>query len=86
MTSAAVFRGARLLPCAWQAEALLEQANRRKELNSLVSRLARKRGVPDSHIHAQLRRECGGPKLAQANTGQIEARIKLVRRWLDRAV
>lgn len=59
-------------------------ANRRKELNTLVSRFARVRGVPHSHIHAQLRRECGGPKLAQANTGQVEARIRLVQRWLNR--
>ncbi len=55
---------------------------RRKELNSLVSQLARVRGVPHSHVHAGLRREAGGPSLAQATTEQVEARIALARRWL----
>lgn len=55
---------------------------RRKELNSLVSQVARVRGVPHSHIHAGLRREAGGPPLAKATTEQVEARIALARRWL----
>ena len=55
---------------------------RRKELNSLVSQLARVRGVPHSHVHAGLRREAGGPPLAQATTQQVEARIALARQWL----
>ncbi len=55
---------------------------RRKELNSLVSQLARVRGVPHSHVHAGLRREAGGPPLAQATTDQVEARIDLARKWL----
>jgi superfamily II DNA or RNA helicase len=55
---------------------------RRKELNSLVSQVARVRGVPHSHIHSGLRREAGGPALAQATTEQVEARIKLARKWL----
>ncbi len=56
--------------------------SRRKELNSLVSQLARMRGTPHSHVHAGLRREAGGPSLAQATTDQVEARIALARRWL----
>jgi superfamily II DNA or RNA helicase len=56
--------------------------SRRKELNSLVSQLARVRGTPHSHVHAGLRREAGGPPLAQATTEQVEARITLARRWL----
>lgn len=55
---------------------------RRKELNSLVSQVARVRGVPHSHVHAGLRRETGGPALAQATTAQVEARINLARQWL----
>ena len=55
---------------------------RRKELTSLVSQLARVRGVPHSHVHAGLRREAGGPPLAQATTQQVEARIALARQWL----
>ncbi len=58
---------------------------RRKELNSLVSQVARVRGVPHSHVHAGLRREAGGPPLAQATTEQVEARIQLARRWLASA-
>jgi superfamily II DNA or RNA helicase len=57
----------------------------RKELNSLVAQVARARGVPHSHIHAGLRREAGGPPLAQATTEQVTARIKLARRWLASA-
>lgn len=57
---------------------------RRKELNSLVAQYARTRGTPHSHVHAGLRRECGGPPLAQATTEQVEARIATVRRWLSR--
>ena len=48
---------------------------RRKELNSLVSQYARVVGVPHSHIHADLRRHCGGPSLPAATTEQVEARI-----------
>ena len=55
---------------------------KRQELNSLVAQVARVRGVPHSHIHAGLRREAGGPPLAQATTEQVEARITLARRWL----
>ena len=68
------------LPQAVSLHRALE--GRRKELNSLVSQLARVRGTPHSHVHAGLRREAGGPPLAQATTEQVEARITLARRWL----
>ncbi len=55
---------------------------RRRELNGIVAQVARVRGVPHSHIHAGLRREAGGPSLAQATTEQVDARIKLARDWL----
>lgn len=58
---------------------------RRKELNGLVSQVARVRGVPHSHIHSGLRREAGGPPLAQASTEQVEERIRLARQWLASA-
>ncbi|WP_420176239.1 DEAD/DEAH box helicase [Luteococcus sp. OSA5] len=54
---------------------------KRKELNSLVSQYARSRGVPHSHIHAELRRQAGGPPLARASTDQVDARIRLIRKW-----
>ena len=53
----------------------------RKLLNSLVSQLAHTRGVPHSHVHAELRRQAGGPPLSRATTEQVEARIALIRRW-----
>ncbi len=53
----------------------------RKMLNSLVSQLAHRRGVPHSHIHAELRRQAGGPPLSRATTEQVEQRIALARRW-----
>lgn len=57
--------------------------SRRKELNTLVAQYARVKGVPHSHVHAELRRQCGGPSLAQATTDQVDARISMIRRWND---
>ncbi|GAA2184133.1 DEAD/DEAH box helicase [Brooklawnia cerclae] len=57
-------------------------ASKRKELNSLVSQYARLKGVPHSHVHADLRRQCGGPKLASASQDEIDKRINTVRGWL----
>ena len=57
-------------------------ATKRKELNSLVSQYANLKGVPHSHVHADLRRECGGPKLAQASSAEVDERIKAIRGWL----
>ncbi|MDO5066147.1 MAG: DEAD/DEAH box helicase [Propionibacteriaceae bacterium] len=59
-------------------------ASQRKELNSLVSQLARLEQRPHSHVHADLRRECGGPPLAQASTEQVAERIAQARKWLRR--
>ncbi|MFP5416172.1 MAG: DEAD/DEAH box helicase [Actinomycetes bacterium] len=59
-------------------------AVRRKELNTLVAQYARVRGVPHSHAHAELRRQCGGPPLAQATSDEVAARIQRVREWLAR--
>ena len=56
-------------------------ATRRKELNTLVAQYARVKGIPHSHVHADLRRQAGGPPMAQATTEQVEARIALLRRW-----
>ncbi|NLF05089.1 MAG: ATP-dependent helicase, partial [Actinomycetales bacterium] len=59
-------------------------ASKRKELSSLVAQYAHVAGVPHSHIHAQLRRECGGPQVAKATQEQVDERIAAVRRWLRR--
>ncbi|MCG6567210.1 DEAD/DEAH box helicase [Tessaracoccus sp. ZS01] len=57
-------------------------ASKRKELNSLVSQYARLKGVPHSHVHADLRRECGGPPLAKASQAEVEERVRSIRAWL----
>ncbi len=69
------------------AEVSLHRAleGQRKELNSLVAQVARVKGMPHSHVHAGLRREAGGPALAQATTDQVQARISLARQWLESA-
>ncbi|SER91880.1 Superfamily II DNA or RNA helicase [Propionibacterium cyclohexanicum] len=54
----------------------------RKELNSLVSQYARTAGMPHSHVHAAVRRECGGPALAGCTTDQVRERTETLRRWL----
>lgn len=59
-------------------------ADKRKELNSLVAQYARLKGMPHSHVHAGLRRECGGPALGQATSAQIDTRIRTIKRWLGR--
>jgi len=43
----------------------------RKELNALVSAYARKQGVPHAMVHADLRRQCGGPTLDVASSEQV---------------
>jgi hypothetical protein len=47
----------------------------RKELNSLIAAWHHRTGQPHGAIHAELRRTCGGPPLAQATAEQIRARI-----------
>ena len=57
-------------------------ASKRKELNSLVAQYARIKGIPHSHVHADLRRECGGPPLAQASQKEVDERVKAIRGWM----
>ncbi|MGL4832148.1 MAG: DEAD/DEAH box helicase, partial [Propionibacteriaceae bacterium] len=54
----------------------------RKQLNSLVAQYARAKGQPFAHIHAELRRQCGGPPLARATEAQVKERIERLRQWL----
>ena len=53
----------------------------RKELNGLVGAWSHRTGQPHGVIHAELRRQCGGPALPQATADQISARIARVRQW-----
>lgn len=54
----------------------------RSLLNSLVGLWARHTGEPHSQVHAELRRVCGGPAVAQATVTQLQARIDFLRRRL----
>ncbi len=52
----------------------------RKELNGLVAAWHHRTGQPHAAIHAELRRGCGGPALAQASAEQIRSRIAMMHR------
>ncbi|GAA1508873.1 superfamily II DNA or RNA helicase [Agromyces terreus] len=51
-------------------------------LNSLVGLWARHTGEPHSMVHAELRRVCGGPAVAQATVTQLQSRIDYLRKRL----
>jgi superfamily II DNA or RNA helicase len=51
----------------------------RKELNALVTLAHHRTGKPHGWIHNELRRICGGPVVAAANSEQLAARIEAVR-------
>lgn len=53
-------------------------------LNSLVGMRAKLSGEPHGLIHAELRRELGGPAVAQASVTQLQARIDYLRRVMNR--
>ena len=55
-------------------------AGLRKELNGLVAAWHHRTGQPHGAIHADLRRGCGGPPLAQATADQIRSRIAMMHR------
>ncbi|MFV0320062.1 MAG: DEAD/DEAH box helicase [Microbacterium sp.] len=52
----------------------------RQLLNALVGLYARQSGDPHGAVHAELRRLCGGPAVAQATVAQLQSRIELLRR------
>ncbi len=51
----------------------------RRELNALVTLAHHRTGKPHGWIHNELRRLCGGPPVAAANSDQLAARIEAVR-------
>ena len=55
----------------------------RSLLNSLVGLWARHSGQAHSQVHAELRRICGGPEVAQATVTQLQARIEFLRKRLS---
>jgi hypothetical protein len=55
----------------------------RSLLNSLVGLWSKTANEPHGLIHAELRRICGGPAVAQASVTQLQARIVTVRKWMS---
>jgi superfamily II DNA or RNA helicase len=53
-------------------------------LNSLVGMRSKLSGEPHGLIHAELRRVCGGPPVAQATVVQLQARIDHLRKGMRR--
>ncbi|MFP5290604.1 MAG: DEAD/DEAH box helicase [Actinomycetes bacterium] len=51
-------------------------------LNSLVGLRAKLTGQPHGHVHAELRRVCGGPAVGQASVAQLQSRIDFLRRQM----
>jgi superfamily II DNA or RNA helicase len=52
----------------------------RSVLNGLVGMRAKLSGEPHGHVHAELRRICGGPAVAQATVSQLQSRIDYLRK------
>ena len=52
----------------------------RQQLQDLVGLWSHRTNTPHGAIHAELRRLCGGPAVAQATTEQLQARIDLLRK------
>ena len=52
----------------------------RSVLNGLVGVRAKLSGEPHAHIHAELRRVCGGPAVAQATVSQLQDHIDYLRK------
>jgi hypothetical protein len=56
----------------------------RQLLNSLVAIVAKRRGEAHALVHAESRRMCGGPPVAQASMQQLRDRIHYLRKVMDR--
>jgi superfamily II DNA or RNA helicase len=52
----------------------------RSVLNGLVGMRAKLSGEPHANIHAELRRNCGGPPVAGATVAQLQTRIDYLRK------
>ncbi len=70
-------------PAQDQPQALFRNlTEQRKVLNALVATRARLASEPHGLIHAELRRVCGGPAVAQATVTQLQSRIDYLRRGI----
>jgi hypothetical protein len=52
-------------------------------LNDLVGLWAHRTNAPHGAVHAELRRICGGPAVAQASPDHLQARIDLLRKRIN---
>jgi superfamily II DNA or RNA helicase len=75
-------RQARAEPAAQTAHERLTAL--RKELNGLVAAWHHRSDEPHGVIHAELRRECGGPPAAAASADELTQRIHALRSWAAR--
>jgi len=71
-------------PRAAEAEPALYRnlKEQRKLLNALVGIRAKQSGEAHALIHAELRRVCGGPAVAQATVTQLQSRIDFLRKGI----
>lgn len=71
-------------PQAAEAEPALYRnlKEQRKLLNALVGIRAKQSGEAHALIHAELRRVCGGPAVAQATVTQLQSRIDFLRKGI----
>lgn len=58
-----------------------QRSELRRELNTLVSAMHHRTGKPHGWIHNELRRICGGPPVAAADSEQLQERIDNLRTW-----
>jgi superfamily II DNA or RNA helicase len=66
-----------------QPQALFRDLKEQRQLlNKLVATRARLSNEPHGLIHAELRRVCGGPAVAQATVSQLQARIDYLRKGI----
>ncbi len=72
-------RSASCLPAPLSTHRQLREL--RRELNTLVAAIHHRTGKSHGWIHSELRRMCGGPPVAAANTEQLGERIENLRSW-----
>jgi superfamily II DNA/RNA helicase len=53
----------------------------RGQLAKNVSAWAARTGMPHGQVHTELRRQCGGPAVAQANEDQLQRRLQKLQDW-----
>ncbi len=72
-------------PAAPAAEPLVvdhrQLTDLRGQLAKNVSAWAARTGMPHGQVHTELRRQCGGPAVAQANEDQLQRRLQKLQDW-----